>query len=100
MKRKPKDRHLDTPAEANRDKHINFTALENDEPDPSDQPTTGKLAGAPKKDNKKRLKEPGKKKGKLPKGSSFLGLSAITILFCCFIYLLILKAVALLLTIA
>ena len=24
MKRKPKDRHLDTPSEANRDKHINF----------------------------------------------------------------------------
>jgi hypothetical protein len=35
--RKPKDRHLDIPAEANRDKHINFTALENDQPDPADQ---------------------------------------------------------------
>jgi hypothetical protein len=34
--RKPKDRHLDVPSEANRDKHINFIALENDEPDPAD----------------------------------------------------------------
>jgi hypothetical protein len=36
MKKKPKDRHLDTPAEANRDKHINFTALERGETDPAD----------------------------------------------------------------
>ena len=43
-KKKIPDRHLDTPAEANRDKHINFTALENDESDPADQPATGKLA--------------------------------------------------------
>ena len=34
--KKPKDRHLDVPSEANRDKHINFTALENNEPDPAD----------------------------------------------------------------
>jgi hypothetical protein len=99
MKRKPKDRHLDIPSEANRDKHINFIAIENDEVDPSDQPATGKLAGASKENNKKRSKEPGEKKIKLPK-RPFLGLIAITLLFCCFIYLLLLKAVALLHTIA
>jgi hypothetical protein len=39
MKRKSKerDRHLDTPAEANRDKHINFVALEAGDADPSNQ---------------------------------------------------------------
>jgi len=31
-----KDRHLDIPAEANRDNHINFTALEEGEVDPRD----------------------------------------------------------------
>ena len=99
MKRNPKDRHLDTPSEANRDKHINFIAIENEEVDPSDQPPNGKLAGDPKKNDKKRSKEAGEKQVKLRKGS-ILGLSAITLLFCCFIYLLLLKAVALLLTIA
>ena len=44
MKKNPVDRHIDVPAEANRDKHINFTALENGEPDPADEPATGKLA--------------------------------------------------------
>ena len=32
----PKDRHLDIPSEANRDKHINFLALENNGQDPAD----------------------------------------------------------------
>jgi len=37
MKRnKPKDRQLDVPQEANRDKHINFIALENNDRDPAD----------------------------------------------------------------
>jgi hypothetical protein len=44
MKKKLKDRHLDIPSEANRDKHINFVALERNEDDPSDVPATGKLA--------------------------------------------------------
>jgi hypothetical protein len=44
MKKKPADRHVDIPAEANRDKHINFVALENNEPDPADAPATGRLA--------------------------------------------------------
>jgi hypothetical protein len=44
MKKKLKDRHLDVPAEANRDKHINFVALERGEMDQSDAPATGKLA--------------------------------------------------------
>ena len=34
--KKPKDRHLDIPEEANRDKHINFVALERGEKDPAD----------------------------------------------------------------
>ena len=62
MKRKPKDRHLDTPSEANRDMHINFIALENDEADPSDLPATGKLAGTHNKNDKKRVKETGQEK--------------------------------------
>jgi len=99
MKQKPKDRHLDTPSEANRDKHINFIAIENDDVDPSDQPSTGRLAATPKKNNKNGSKEPKEKKGKMPKGP-FLGLIAITLFFCSLIYLLMLKAVALLLTIA
>jgi hypothetical protein len=44
MKKKPRDRHIDVPGEANRDKHINFVALENKETDPADEPTEGKLA--------------------------------------------------------
>jgi hypothetical protein len=40
MDKNQQDRHLETPSEANRDKHINFTALENDEPDPADERTT------------------------------------------------------------
>ncbi len=44
MKKKVKDRHLDLPSEANRDKHINFVALERDEEDPADSKASGKLA--------------------------------------------------------
>ena len=44
MNKKQKDRHLDVPAEANRDKHINFVALENDERDEADKPATRALA--------------------------------------------------------
>ena len=56
MKRKSKerDRHLDTPAEANRDKHINFVALEAGDADPANQPRTGKLRHNNSKDNKKK----------------------------------------------
>jgi hypothetical protein len=43
MKSKISDRHLDVPAEANRDKHINFTALENNQADPSDEQVSRKL---------------------------------------------------------
>lgn len=52
----PADRHLDIPSEANRDKHINFTALEQDEIDPSDQPASGKLGKA----NVDKKRPPGK----------------------------------------
>ena len=64
MKRKTKDRHLETPAEANRDKHINFLALESGEADPSDHPSTGKLAANSKKNNKKKLRDGGRNKDK------------------------------------
>lgn len=38
---KPADRHLDVPAEANRDKHINILALENNDVDPgTERPVT------------------------------------------------------------
>jgi hypothetical protein len=40
----PKDRHLDIPSEANRDKHINFRAIENNDEDPADIPAVGDLA--------------------------------------------------------
>ena len=42
MKRKNTDRHLDVPAEANRDKHINFVALENNQADPADEQRSSK----------------------------------------------------------
>jgi len=60
MKKKPKDRQLDVPAEANRDKHINFVALERNEEDPADAPATGKLADT--EDKKKRPREEKKKR--------------------------------------
>ena len=52
MKKKPSDRHLDVPAEANRDKHINFLALENNDKDPADIPAKKKLSER-KSSNKK-----------------------------------------------
>ena len=63
MKKKPADRHIDVPAEANRDKHINFLALENKDTDPADEPATGKLA-PDKQENEtsKRSKKEAKKK--------------------------------------
>ncbi len=42
-KQKPKDRHLDVPGEANRDKHINFVADERSETDPSMDRSNGRL---------------------------------------------------------
>ena len=61
MKKKPKDRHLDIPSEANRDKHINFVALERNEEDPADQPATGKLADKEEKQKQDRQKRDRKK---------------------------------------
>jgi hypothetical protein len=56
MNKKPKDRHLDVPGEANRDKHVDFIAEENRERDPDTMPSTGRLAGSAtnKEVNKKR----------------------------------------------
>lgn len=54
---------MDVPAEANRDKHINFIALENREPDPADEPATGKLAPDKQGDESgKRSKKESRKK--------------------------------------
>jgi hypothetical protein len=62
MKKKPADRHIDVPAEANRDKHINFLALENNDTDPADEPATGKLAADKERDGtRKRSKRINKK---------------------------------------
>jgi hypothetical protein len=56
MNKKPKDRHLDMPGEANRDKHVNFIAEENGARDPATLPSTGRWAGSAinKEINKKR----------------------------------------------
>lgn len=43
-KKEQEDRHLQTPSEANRDKHINFTAIENDDRDPADMKEPGALS--------------------------------------------------------
>jgi len=62
MSGKQKDRHLDVPAEANRDKHINFVAEEQNQMDPADESATGALANQAtshrdeKKNNKARKK--------------------------------------------
>lgn len=54
MKKKYPDRHLDTPSEANRDKHVNFTALESGDPDSAGEKRKGKLAASENKDKKDR----------------------------------------------
>ena len=64
MKKKSKDRHLDIPSEANRDKHINFAALENEDTEPADQPATGKLA---EKNNDSAKGKTGNRKDKVNK---------------------------------
>ena len=56
MKKKISDRHLDVPAEANRDKHINFAALENNDKDPADSQAKKKLEDRKPVDKKNRQK--------------------------------------------
>jgi hypothetical protein len=51
MRRKSQDRHLGPPAEANRDKHINFVALENKNIDPVNDDVADERS-APRKINK------------------------------------------------
>jgi len=62
MSKKPKDRHLDVPGEANRDKHINFVANERSEIDPSEDRSMGSFdrdldKRAEKKKNKLKRKD-------------------------------------------
>ena len=58
MSKKPKDRHLDVPGEANRDKHINFVANERSEIDPSEDRSMGSLdKRAEKGKNKPKRKD-------------------------------------------
>jgi hypothetical protein len=54
MKKKKTDRHLDVPAEANRDKHINYVARENQETDPALDNQGGKLIKSD--ENKKEIR--------------------------------------------
>ena len=56
-KQEPKDRHLDVPAEANRDKHINFVAEENGEIDPADEMKTNNLEERVKDSERNKRKE-------------------------------------------
>ena len=65
MNKKPRDRHLDVPGEANRDKHINFVANERSEMDPSKDRSTGSLD----RDFDKRAQK--KKNNPKRKGHSF-----------------------------
>jgi hypothetical protein len=62
-KQKPKDRHLDVPAEANRDKHINFVADERSETDPSMDRSKGRL-------NEDSDEDAGNKKNPFKRGNS------------------------------
>ena len=64
MSKKQRDRHLDVPAEANRDKHINFIARENNDTDPSDEAPKGLLADTGKRN---AIKEKKSKKAKRTK---------------------------------
>jgi hypothetical protein len=58
MEDKPKDRHLDLPAEANRDKHVNFVAQEHGEKDPALEENKNR----PEEKQKDRLEEKKPKK--------------------------------------
>ena len=51
------DRHLDTPSEANRDKHINFVALENNDADPADERTENKSDKERKQDKENNVED-------------------------------------------
>ncbi len=70
MYKKQKDRHLDVPAEANRDKHINFIAEERGEIDPGEEPSTGPLntsdSSQEEVNKKKKNDNPEKKKNDNP----------------------------------
>jgi hypothetical protein len=61
---KPADRHLDIPSEANRDKHINFVALENGDADPVDDRSIGPLAE--KSIDQTNNPEPKRKRKRIP----------------------------------
>jgi hypothetical protein len=52
---KPVDRHLDVPAEANRDKHVNFVAQESGDKDPATETNSGRLLNKDR-DRKKKSK--------------------------------------------
>lgn len=54
MKKKIKDRHLDIPAEANRDKHVNYVAREEQDTDPANDTREGKLNERDKTENNRQ----------------------------------------------
>jgi hypothetical protein len=76
--KKEVDRHLQAPQEANRDKHINFTAIEQGDEDPAtenaDNITQGRFKEkvVEKKANKK-VEKKGDKKAAGVKGNAGLG---------------------------
>ncbi|HEY2722207.1 MAG TPA: hypothetical protein VGI82_10805 [Chitinophagaceae bacterium] len=69
MPEKQKDRHLDVPSEANRDKHVNFIAQENEDTDPASESSSGKMAERTN-NQKEKGKEPKHKTGQAGKGAN------------------------------
>jgi len=55
MEKNIKDRHLDVPSEANRDKHIDFIARENGEIELAEERPEGKLA--PEKSEERKVEK-------------------------------------------
>ena len=55
MEPKQKDRHLEAPSEANRDKHINFLAEEEGDIDPADEEVNNLNKDDSEEDNESRL---------------------------------------------
>ncbi|HYC39622.1 MAG TPA: hypothetical protein VEB63_03970 [Chitinophagaceae bacterium] len=61
MKKKLRDRHLGPPSEANRDKHINFVAIGNQDADPAADYEDSR--GAPRRNRKQRTSYKGSNRG-------------------------------------
>ena len=62
MNKKEQDRILQTPSEANRDKHVNFVAQEQDDVDPATE-NSNSLLNRQKQEEKKEEKRKKNKRG-------------------------------------